>query len=198
VIVTQGDRLPASRVVVRQPSETTTTLIREPTPISYIQAPYTRGPRVVEVRQPPSPVIVDVATPPVTTTRTTRIINDTSRDTVIDDRRSLVNYQDNYYTTRRTGRRTDWCGGCGADCCSCGCFDDCCGKTSCCRSSPFMRRKDVVSHRTRVTKDGRRVRYRVSSSSLCQWLGIDTMMYVHTSTIVSFDSLFVSRRQRML
>lgn len=149
LIVTQGDdRIPGTR-----------TIIREPTPA-------TRSTRIVEVRQPSTPVIVDVATPPVTRTKTTRIINDTSQDTIIDDRRTLVNYQDDYYGTRRTGRRTDWCGQCGADCCGCDCFADCCGPTNCCRTNSFARRKDVVSYRTRVTRDGRRVRYRVSRFSI--------------------------------
>ena len=107
---------------------------------------------------------MDVSTPPLTTTKTT-VIRDNA---LIDDRRTLVNYQDDYSTTR-VGRRSDWCGNCGADCCGCdcfadccGCFDDCCGTTNCCRTNSFARRKDVVSYRTRVTKDGRRVRYRVS------------------------------------
>ena len=142
--------------------EPSTTIYRDSSPTSYIQTPNSRSTRIVEVRQPPSPVIVDVSTPPLTsTTKTTRIINDNTHDTYIDDRRTLVNYQDERYTTRRTGRRTEWCGACGADCCSCNCFDDCCGTTSCCRTNSFARRKDVVSYGSRTTKDGRRVRYRV-------------------------------------
>jgi hypothetical protein len=144
-------------------------LIRQtPEPNSYIQVQNPRTTRIVEVRQPPSPVVVDVSTPPLTTaTRKTTIINDNTNETFIDDRRTLVNYQDDYYSTRHVGRRSDWCGGggcggCGADCFSCNCFDDCCGTTNCCRTNSFARRKDVVSYRTRVTKDGRRVRYRVS------------------------------------
>jgi hypothetical protein len=129
---------------------------------NYIQLQNPRTTRIVEVRQPPSPVVVDVSTPPLTTTRKTTIINDNTNETLIDDRRTLVNYQDDYYSTRRVGRRSDWCGNCGADCFSCNCFDDCCGTTNCCRTNSFARRKDVVSYRTRVTKDGRRVRYRVS------------------------------------
>ena len=147
-------------------SEPPTTIYRGTSPTTYIQTPNSRSTRIVEVRQPPSPVIVDVSTPPLTTTtKTTRIINDNTQDTFIDDRRTLVNYQDERYTTRRTGRRSEWCGACGADCCACNCFDDCCGATSCCRTNSFARRKDVVSHGTRVTKDGRRVRYRVSSTN---------------------------------
>ena len=161
-IVTQSDRLTAPRVVMRQTPEPTTTIIRETTPTSYIQVQNPRTTRVVEVRQPPSPVIVDVATPPLTTTRTTRIINDNTNETFVDDRRTLVNYQDNY-STRHVGRRTNWCGECGS---GCNCFDDCCGTTNCCRTNPFAKRKDVVSYRTRVTKDGRRVRYRVSYTYL--------------------------------
>jgi hypothetical protein len=146
------------RIIVRQTPDPTT-IIREPT--SYIQMPNSRTTRILEVRQPPSPVIVDVATPPLTTTRKTTIINDTANETLIDDRRTLVNYQDDSYYTRRIGRRSDWCGGCGADCFNnCNCFDDCCGERNCCRS--FARRKDVASYRTRTLRDGRRVRYRVS------------------------------------
>lgn len=139
----------------------TTTVIREPTPTSYLQVPNARTTRVVQVRQAPSPMVIDVDTPPMTTTKKTTIINDNRTDTLIDDRRTLVNYQDDYYATRRVGRRSDWCGNCGTDCCSC--FDDCCGATNCCRTNSFARRKDVASYRTRVTKDGRHVRYRVST-----------------------------------
>lgn len=150
-----------SRVIVRQPTDSTSTIIREPG--TYYQTPNSRTTRIVEVRQPRSPVIVDVATPPLTsTTRKTTIINDNTNDTIIDDRRTLVNYQGDYSSTRRVGRRSDLCGNCGFDCCGCDCFDDCCGTTNCCRTNSFARRKDVVSYRTRVTKDGRRVRYRVS------------------------------------
>lgn len=102
--------------------------------------------RVVKVRQITSPVVLDVSTPPLTTRRTT---------TYVDDRKNLVNYQDEYRSTRRTGQRTEWCDNCGENCCGCDCFDDCC------RTNSFSRRKDVVSYQTRVTKDGRRVRYRV-------------------------------------
>ena len=158
-IVTQTDPALTPRVIVRQ---TPDTIIREPTPTSYLQVQNPRTTRVVQVRQAPTPVVIDVDTPPLaTTTKKTTIINDTARDTIIDDRRTLVNYQDDYYTTRRTGRRSDWCGNCGADCCGCDCFDDCCGTTNCCRTNSFARRKDVASYSTRVTKDGRRVRYRV-------------------------------------
>jgi hypothetical protein len=145
---------------MRQTPEPTTTIIQEPT--SYYQVQNPRTTRIVQVRQPASPVIVDVGTPPLTTTQTTRIINDNTHDTFVDDRRTLVNYQDNQYSTRRVGRRTNLCGNFGADCCGCGCFDDCCGTTNCCRTNSFTKRKDVVSYGTRTTKDGRRVRYRVS------------------------------------
>ncbi|CAF2060916.1 unnamed protein product [Rotaria magnacalcarata] len=151
VIVTQPERLTAPRVVPRS----------TPEPISYVPVQNSRTTRFMEVRQVPSPVIVDVATPPLTTTTKTRtIINDNTNENLIDDRRTLVNYQDDYYRTRRTGQRSNWCGNCGADCFSCNCFDDCCGTTSCCRTNSFARRKDVVSYRTRVARDGRRVRYR--------------------------------------
>lgn len=150
VIVTQPDRTITPRVVIRS----------TPPPSSYVQVQNPRTTRIVDVRQVQSPVIVDVSTPPLTKTR----IYDNTRETYIDDNRTLVNYQDDYYTTRRVGQRSDWCGNCGADCCGCGCdcFDDCCGLTNCCRTNPCAKRKDVVSYRTRVTKDGRRVRYRVS------------------------------------
>lgn len=164
-IVTQTEPTTTPRVVFRQTPEptSTTTIIRQPTPTSYLQVPNPRTTRIVQVRQAPSPVVIDVDTPPLTTTKKTTIINDNRTDTLIDDRRTLVNYQDDYYATRRTGRRSDWCGNCGADCCGCSCFDDCCGTTNCCRTNSFARRKDVASYRTRVTKDGRRVRYRVST-----------------------------------
>lgn len=155
------------RVVVTQTPRIIRQNIEAP-PTSYISGPNSRTTRIVEVRQPPSPVIVDVASPPLTTTRKTTIINDNAHDTYIDDQRTLVNYQDDYYSTRRVGRRSDWCGDCATDCCSCNCFDDCCGTTNCCRTNSFARRKDVVSYRTRVTKDGRRVRYRVSSKKQCK------------------------------
>jgi hypothetical protein len=174
MIVTQGDRLSPSRTVIRQIPDTTTSYIREPPVTSYIpMGNTTRTARIVEVRQAPSPVIVDVGTPPVTTTKkTTTIINDAGQDTLIDDRRTLVNYQDDSYSTRRTGRRTDMCGNCGADCCGCNCFEDCCGTMNCCRTNSFARRKDVVSYQSRVTKDGRRVRYRVSrqQASMCLFM----------------------------
>ncbi len=144
---------------MRQTPEPVTTIINEPTSTSYLQVQNPRTTRIVQVRQPPSPVIVNVDTPPLTTTRKTTIIND---NTMVDDNRTLVNYEDDYYSTRRVGRRSDLCGNCGADCCGCDCFDDCCGTTNCCRTNSFFRRKDVASYRTRVTKDGRRVRYRVS------------------------------------
>ncbi|CAF0804488.1 unnamed protein product [Rotaria sordida] len=151
LIVTQPERITTPRVVIRS----------TPEPTSYIQVQNPRTTRIVDVRQVPStPVIVDVTEPPVTTTKTTTIVNDNVHDTVIDDRRTLVNYQDDYYTRRQVGRRSDLCGNCGADCCGCDCLDDCCGSMNCCRTNSFAKRKDVVSYRTRVTKDGRRVRYR--------------------------------------
>lgn len=161
-IVTQTDPPISPRVIVRQTPET---IIREPAPASYLQVQNPRTTRVVQVRQAPTPVVIDVDTPPIaTTTKKTTIINDAAHDTIIDDRRTLVNYQDDYYSTRRVGRRSDWCGNCGADCFSCNCFDDCCGSTNCCRTNSFARRKDVASYSTRVTKDGRTVRYRVRIS----------------------------------
>ena len=162
MIVTQGDNVSTPRLIVRKTGDPTT-IINEPSSSSYVQVRNPQTTRIVEVRQPPSPVRINVETP-VTTTRKTTIINDNVHDTVIDDRRTLVNYQDNHYGTRRVGRRTDWCGNCGADCCGCDCFDDCCGTTNCCRTNSFFRRKDVASYNTRVTKNGRRVRYRVSYS----------------------------------
>ena len=116
-----------------------------PEPNSYVQVQNPRTTRIVGIRQPSSPVVVDVSTPPLTTNKTTRVINDNTHETFVDDRRSLVDYQ-NYYSTRPRSRRLDWCAGC-----------------DCCRTSPFVKRKDVASYRTRITKDGRRVRYRVSS-----------------------------------
>ncbi|CAF3368093.1 unnamed protein product, partial [Rotaria sp. Silwood2] len=153
VIVTQPGRITTPRVIMRS----------TPEPTSYIQVQNPRTTRIVEVRQGPSPVIVDVATPPLRTTTTTKkttIVNDNVHDTFVDDSRTLVNYQDDYYSTRRVGQRSEWCGNCGTDCLGCGCFDDCCGSMNCCRTNSFAKRKDVVSYRTRVTKDGRRVRYR--------------------------------------
>ncbi|CAF1346024.1 unnamed protein product [Rotaria sp. Silwood1] len=152
VIVTQPERITTPRVIIRS----------TPEPTSYIQVQNPRTTRFVDVRQATSPVIVDVGTPPITTTTTkkTTIINDNVHDTLVDDRRTLVNYQDDYYRTRRVGQRSEWCGNCGADCLGCDCFDDCCGSMNCCRTNTFARRKDVVSYRTRVTKDGRHVRYR--------------------------------------
>ena len=161
MIVTQPDNLSTPRLIVRRTPDPMTTIINDPNSTSYVQVQNPRTTRVVAVRQPPSPVRINLETP-VTTTRKTTIINDNVHDTVIDDRRTLVNYQDDYTTRRTTGRRSDLCGNCGADCCGCDCFDDCCGTTNCCRTNSFFRRKDVASYNTRVTKNGRRVRYRVS------------------------------------
>ncbi|CAF4953020.1 unnamed protein product [Rotaria socialis] len=150
---------PAEKYITHEipPTATTYNVVRPPI-VSYFP---TRQERVI-VTQPErltGPPVVLRSTPeptsyvPVQNSRTTRFV---------EDRHTLVNYPDDYYGTRRTGQRSHWCGNCGGDCFSCNCFDDCCGTTSCCRTNSFARRKDVVSYKTRVTRDGRRVRYRVS------------------------------------
>ncbi|CAF3038527.1 unnamed protein product [Rotaria socialis] len=148
---------PAEKYITHEipPTATTYNVVRPPI-VSYFP---TRQERVI-VTQPErltGPPVVLRSTPeptsyvPVQNSRTTRFV---------EDRHTLVNYPDDYYGTRRTGQRSHWCGNCGGDCFSCNCFDDCCGTTSCCRTNSFARRKDVVSYKTRVTRDGRRVRYR--------------------------------------
>ncbi|CAF0795568.1 unnamed protein product [Didymodactylos carnosus] len=156
------------RVIIRQPEpvQPTTTYIREPPVVQpptiiQVQKPRTPPTRIIQVREqtPPTRTIIER---PDTSTRTTiiddRAMVDRRDQVIIDDRRQLVNSNyDEYYYNNRRGRTTNMCGDCG----NCDCFGDCfrsCG--NCCKMNSFSRRKDVVSYKTRITKDGRRVRYR--------------------------------------